>query len=145
MRHTDAVLAEAGLVTVTVMGIVLANAKLASYTDIRRFKEVMTVLLVSGLFIVLTASVSMDDILSLGWRDFAYIAALLLVVRPLAILLATIGTELSMRERLLIGWIAPRGVVAVAVSGLFAGTLVSLASKMAHGSHRWRFWLCWSR
>lgn len=123
---TDAVLAEAGLVTVTVMGIVLANAKLASYTDIRRFKEVMTVLLVSGLFIVLTASIPVDDILSLGWRDFAYIVALLLVVRPLAIMLATIGTELSMRERLLIGWIAPRGVVAVAVSGLFAGTLVSI-------------------
>ncbi|MFK7793088.1 MAG: cation:proton antiporter [Devosiaceae bacterium] len=123
---TDAVLAEAGLVTVTVMGIVLANAKLASYTDIRRFKEVMTVLLVSGLFIVLTASISLDDILSLGWRDIAYLAVLLLLVRPVAIMLATIGTELSFRERLLIGWIAPRGVVAVAVSGLFAGTLVSI-------------------
>ena len=123
---TDAILAEAGLVTVTVMGIVLANANLASYTDLRRFKEVMTVLLVSGLFIVLTASISLDDILSLGWRDGAYIAALMLVVRPLAILLATIGTELSWRERLFIGWIAPRGVVAVAVSGLFAGTLVSI-------------------
>lgn len=123
---TDAVLAEAGLVTVTVMGIVLANAKLASYTDIRRFKEVMTVLLVSGLFIVLTASISMDDILSLGWRDVAYLIALLFIVRPVAILLATIGTELSFRERLLIGWIAPRGVVAVAVSGLFAGTLVQI-------------------
>lgn len=123
---TDAVLAEAGLLTVTVMGIVLANAKLASYTDIRRFKEVMTVLLVSGLFIVLTASISLEDILSLGWRDIAYLAVLLLVVRPVAIMLATIGTELSFRERLLIGWIAPRGVVAVAVSGLFAGTLVSI-------------------
>lgn len=123
---TDAVLAEAGLLTVTIMGIVLANANLASYTDIRRFKEVMTLLLVSGLFIVLIASISLDDILSLGWRDVAYLAVLLLVVRPAAIMLATIGTELSLRERLLIGWIAPRGVVAVAVSGLFAGTLVSI-------------------
>ena len=121
---TDLVLAEAGLVTVTVMGIVLANARLASYTDIRRFKEVMTVLLVSGLFIILTASIALDDILSLGWRDVAYLATLLLLVRPLAVMLATIGTELSFRERLLIGWIAPRGVVAVAVSGLFAGALV---------------------
>ncbi|MEM1285815.1 MAG: sodium:proton antiporter [Pseudomonadota bacterium] len=121
---TDLVLAEAGLVTVTVMGIVLANARLASYTDIRRFKEVMTVLLVSGLFIVLTASISREDILSLGWRDIAYLTTLLVLVRPIAILLATIGTELSFRERLLIGWIAPRGVVAVAVSGLFAGALV---------------------
>lgn len=123
---TDLVLAEAGLVTVTVMGIVLANAKLASFTDLRRFKEVMTVLLVSGLFIVLTASISLTDILSLGWRDLAYLAALLLLVRPVSILLSTIGTELSFRERLLIGWIAPRGVVAVAVSGLFASSLVTL-------------------
>lgn len=123
---TDLVLAEAGLVTVTVMGIVLANAKLASFTDLRRFKEVMTVLLVSGLFIILTASISLQDILSLGWRDVAYLAALLLLVRPISIMLATIGTELSFRERLLIGWIAPRGVVAVAVSGLFASSLVAL-------------------
>ncbi|GAB5510899.1 MAG: sodium:proton antiporter [Hyphomicrobiales bacterium] len=123
---TDLVLAEAGLVTVTVMGIVLANAKLASFTDLRRFKEVMTVLLVSGLFIVLTASISLTDILSLSWRDVAYLAALLLLVRPISILVATIGTELSFRERLLIGWIAPRGVVAVAVSGLFASSLVAL-------------------
>lgn len=123
---TDLVLAEAGLVTVTVMGIVLANAKLASFTDLRRFKEVMTVLLVSGLFIILTASISLLDIISLGWRDLAYLAALLLLVRPVSILLATIGTELSFRERLLIGWIAPRGVVAVAVSGLFASSLVTL-------------------
>lgn len=123
---TDLVLAEAGLVTVTVMGIVLANAKLASFTDLRRFKEVMTVLLVSGLFIILTASISLLDIISLGWRDLAYLAALLLLVRPVSILLATVGTELSFRERLLIGWIAPRGVVAVAVSGLFASSLVTL-------------------
>lgn len=123
---TDLVLAEAGLVTVTVMGIVLANAKLASFTDLRRFKEVMTVLLVSGLFIILTASISLEDILSLGWRDVAYLVALLLIVRPISIMLATIGTELSFRERLLIGWIAPRGVVAVAVSGLFASSLVAL-------------------
>ena len=123
---TDAVLAEAGLVTVTVMGIVLANAKLASYTELRRFKEVMTVILVSGLFIILTANITIESILSLGWRDGLYLLALLFVVRPAAILLATLGTELSLRERLLIGWIAPRGVVAVAVSGLFAGTLVQI-------------------
>ncbi|MBV6659024.1 MAG: sodium:proton antiporter [Devosiaceae bacterium] len=123
---TDAVLAEAGLVTMTVMGIVLANAKLASFTDLRRFKEIMTVILVSGLFIVLTASITVADIASLSWRDGAYLVVLLFVVRPVAILLATIGTELSLRERLLVGWIAPRGVVAVAVSGLFAGTLVQV-------------------
>ena len=123
---TDAVLAEAGLVTVTVMGVVLANARLASYTELRRFKEMMTIILVSGLFIVLTASITVDEILSLGWRDGLYLLALLFVVRPVAILLATIGTELTLGERLLIGWIAPRGVVAVAVSGLFAGTLVQV-------------------
>ncbi|MEM6384003.1 MAG: sodium:proton antiporter [Pseudomonadota bacterium] len=123
---TDAVLAEAGLLTVTVMGIVMANARLASYTELRRFKEVMTVILVSGLFILLTANITPETIASLSMRDVAYLVALLFVIRPVAILVATIGTELSLKERLLIGWIAPRGVVAVAVSGLFAGTLVQI-------------------
>ncbi|MCB1507978.1 MAG: NAD-binding protein, partial [Hyphomicrobiaceae bacterium] len=88
--------------------------------------ETMTVLLVSGVFVVLTASVTAEQMLSLGWRDIAFVAVLLFAVRPLTIALSSLGTELTLKEKLLIGWIAPRGVVAVAVSGLFATALSTL-------------------
>lgn len=121
---TNMVLEEAGLLTVTVMGMVLANSRIASLTDMRRFKETITTLLVSGVFIILTASLSIDDIRSLDWRAALFVAALLFVIRPVAILLATIRSGATIQERLLSAWIAPRGVVAVAVSGLF-GTLLA--------------------
>jgi len=121
---TNMVLEEAGLLTVTVMGLALANSRIASLTDMRRFKETITTLLVSGVFIILTASLSGDDIRSLDWRAALFVAALLIVIRPLAIMLATIRSGATMQERILTSWIAPRGVVAVAVSGLF-GTLLA--------------------
>jgi len=121
---TNTLLEESGLLTVTVMGMVLANSRIASLTDMRRFKETITTLLVSGVFIILTASLSIDDIRSLDWRAALFVASLLLVIRPIAIMLATIRSGATIQERLLSAWIAPRGVVAVAVSGLF-GTLLA--------------------
>ncbi|WP_299860896.1 sodium:proton antiporter [uncultured Hoeflea sp.] len=121
---TNMVLEEAGLLTVTVMGVVMANSRIASLTDMRRFKETITTLLVSGVFIILTASLSMDDIRSLDWSAALFVATLLFLVRPIAVMLATIRSGATFQERILVSWIAPRGVVAVAVSGLF-GTLLA--------------------
>lgn len=121
---TNLVLEEAGLLTVTVMGVALANSRIASLTDMRRFKETITTLLVSGVFIILTASLTVADIRSLDWRAALFVAALLLVIRPIAIMLSTVASGATIQERLLTAWIAPRGVVAVAVSGLF-GTLLA--------------------
>lgn len=119
------ILEESGLLTVTVLGVTLANSRIASLGELRRFKEIMTVLLVSGVFVLLTATLTVDHLAALDWRAAAFIAALLLVVRPVSVFVSTLGTGLSFRERLLVGWIAPRGIVAVAVSGLFGGALVS--------------------
>ena len=123
---TNMVLEEAGLLTVTVMGITLANSRIASLGEMRRFKETITVILVSAVFILLTASLQMETILGLGWEAFAFVFAMLFIVRPIAIFTATIGTGLTWQERLLSAWIAPRGIVAVAVAGLFGTTLVEL-------------------
>ncbi len=123
---SNMVLEESGLLTVTVLGVSLANSRLASLGEIKRFKEIMTILLVSGVFVVLTASLQVGELVeALDWRSFVFVALLLLVVRPLSVFAGTLGTGLSVKERLLIGWIAPRGVVAVAVSGLFAELLVA--------------------
>jgi len=125
---TNHILEEAGLLTVTAMGISIGNSRIASLNEIRRFKEVITILLVSALFIILTATLEPETLSTLGLRDFFYILLLLLVIRPASVWLATIHAGLTWQERLLSGWIAPRGIVAVAVSGLFGAALHDLGN-----------------
>ena len=115
---------EAGLLSVTAMGITLANSRIASINELRLFKENIAVILVSGVFIILTSNLTWDMMAQLDVRAFAFIAAMLFVVRPLAIFISTIGAGLPWQERLLVGWIAPRGIVAVAVSSFFGASLV---------------------
>ena len=116
---------EAGLVAVTAMGVTIANSKIASINELRHFKESIATLLVSGVFIVLTANLTVEMMSGLGPQDFALIAAMLFIVRPLTVFISTIGAGLGWQERLLVGWIAPRGIVAVAVSSFFGAALVS--------------------
>lgn len=123
---SNLLLEESGLLTVTIMGITMANSRIASLTEMRRFKETVTVLLVSGLFILLTAALDWETIALIDMRAIAFVAVLLFVVRPLAMTIATWNTELTWKERLLIGWIAPRGIVAVAVTGIFGAALANM-------------------
>ncbi len=114
---------EGGLLAVTAMGVTMANARMPSINQLRHFKENIAVLFVSGVFIMLTANLSLDIFEDVSWRTAAFVVVMLVVVRPAAVLLGTIGTDLKWSERLLVGWIAPRGIVAVAVSGLFATSM----------------------
>ena len=116
---------EAGLLAVTAMGVTMANSKIASINELRLFKENIAVILVSGVFIILTANLTWETLASLDLRAFALVLTMLFVVRPLAIFLSTIGAGLPWQERLLVGWIAPRGIVAVAVSSFFGASLVA--------------------
>ena len=116
---------EAGLLAVTAMGITIANSRIASINELRLFKENIAILLVSGVFIILTANLTLDAVRALDWSIFWLIVAMLFVVRPLAVFLSTIGAGLPWKERLLIGWIAPRGIVAVAVSSFFGAALLA--------------------
>lgn len=111
---------ESGLLTVTVMGIWMANMKMVPIDDILEFKESLSVLLISALFIILAARVDFASIADLGWGLVAVLAILMLVARPLSIVLSAIGTSLNWREQAFLSWIAPRGIVAAAVSALFA-------------------------
>ncbi|MEL6783273.1 MAG: sodium:proton antiporter [Pseudomonadota bacterium] len=126
---SDAILKETGLLTVTIMGITMANTRMASMGDLRHFKETVTVLLVSGLFIMLTASLKLETMLSLGWGALIFVIIILFIARPIAIFIATTGSGINWREKTLVAWIAPRGIVAVAVSGLFGDALVEQGFK----------------
>ncbi|MDV2078799.1 cation:proton antiporter [Marinobacter xestospongiae] len=122
---------ESGLLTVTVMGIWMANMKQVPIDSILEFKESLSVLLISGLFIILAARVEFDAMAALGWDMVIVLAALILLARPASVFLAAIGTTLNWREKLFLSWVAPRGIVAAAVSALFAYQLQKLGYESA--------------
>lgn len=120
---------EIGLVAVTAYGMTLANSKLAGLTELQKFKEDIAVLLVSGVFVMLTADLTPAIIgQAINWNTLAFLMCMLFVVRPLSVWISTYGT-LNRKEAILLGWIAPRGIVAVAVSGLFGSLLVDLSRE----------------
>lgn len=123
---TDTLLHESGLLAVTVMGVVMANARLPALEELQRFKEHVTVLLVSGVFVLLAAALEPEMLMLLNWRAAVFVLAVMVIARPLAVMTVLLGTSLPWRERAFIGWMAPRGVVAVAVSGFFGARLVEL-------------------
>ncbi|MEL7056920.1 MAG: sodium:proton antiporter [Pseudomonadota bacterium] len=120
---------EIGLVAVTAYGMMLGNSKLAGLTELQKFKEDIAILLVSGVFVMLTADLTPAIIAqAININTLAFLLCMLFVVRPLSVWIATYGT-LSRKEAILLGWIAPRGIVAVAVSGLFGSLLVDLSRE----------------
>lgn len=111
---------ESGLVAVTVMGLALANQQSVAVGHIVKFKENLSVLLISSLFIVLTARLDLNQFVNFGWRGPAYVAFIILIVRPTSVMLSTAGCGLLMKERVFLSWLAPRGIVAAAVASVFA-------------------------
>ncbi len=114
---------ESGLVAVTATGIVLANRKGVRTDDILHFKENLSVMLISVLFIVLAARLEMEELSQLSATALAVLVIIQLVARPLSVLFSTMGSSLNWREKSLLAWIAPRGIVAAAISALFAERL----------------------
>ncbi len=111
---------ESGLVTVTVFGVLLANMKGVDLEHILVFKETLSILLISLLFIVLAARIDFAELIQLGWKAVALCLVIQIVARPLCILFGTLGSTLSQEEKIFMAWIAPRGIVAAAISSLFA-------------------------
>ena len=111
---------ESGLLAVTLMGMWLANMKGVDVRHILHFKENLSVLLISGLFILLAARLDLDAMLALGPVVLLLLLVIQFIARPLNVMLSTAGSNLNWRERALLAWIAPRGIVAAAVSAIFA-------------------------
>jgi len=111
---------ESGLLTVTIMGIWLANSRDVPINEIINFKESLSVLLISVLFIVLAARLDFEMIVKLGWPALFVFLSIQFLSRPLSVIISSFGSSLSWPERHLLAWIAPRGIVAAAISALFA-------------------------
>ena len=117
---SDLLANESGLLTVVVMGMVLGNLDVPNFRDVLVFKESLSVLLISMLFILLAAQIDIGDMI-LVWDPLCFLlfAVVVLVLRPLGVLLSTYHSELNLREKIFISWIGPRGIVAAGVASLF--------------------------
>ncbi|MBU0498481.1 MAG: cation:proton antiporter [Gammaproteobacteria bacterium] len=111
---------EAGVLAVTVMGIWLANMRAVSVNEILNFKESLSVLLVSGLFIILAARIDPNAFARIGLGGLLVFAVMQFLARPLKVAFAARGSTLTLGERVMIAWIGPRGIVAAAIAALIS-------------------------
>ena len=111
---------ESGIVAVTAAGLVVGNMKTHVHRELREFEEQMTVLLIGMLFILLAADVRLIEVTELGGGGIITVTILVCVLRPLNVYIGTMGSNLNLRQKALLSWIAPRGIVAAAVASLFA-------------------------
>ncbi|WP_405574532.1 cation:proton antiporter [Winogradskyella sp. Asnod2-B02-A] len=116
---------ESGLLAVVVMGMVLGNSKLENLKELLYFKESLSVLLISILFILLAANINIDDLLLLyTWKTAILFAVVVFIIRPLAVFVSTYGSKLNLNEKLFISWVGPRGIVAAGIASLFGSKLM---------------------
>jgi CPA1 family monovalent cation:H+ antiporter len=123
---SDTLMHESGLLAVTVMGVLLANMKDVHINAILEFKEDLTVVFVSALFIVLAARLNFAGFAALGWSALLLLLIMQFIARPLKVALSFRGSDFTLKEKALVAWIGPRGIVAAAVSAVFALRLEEL-------------------
>ncbi|MCB9916648.1 MAG: sodium:proton antiporter [Planctomycetes bacterium] len=117
---SETLLSESGVLTVTLAGFALGWLHPPGLERVEEFKGQLTTMMVSIVFVLLSANVDLAGLAHLGWRGALLVLLVIFVVRPLVIFTCTLGTKLELREKLFLSWIAPRGIIAAAVSSLFA-------------------------
>jgi len=111
---------ESGLLAVVVMGMVLGNSKSPYLKELLYFKESLSVLLISILFILLAADINFEDLLLIyNWNTVVLFAVVVFLIRPIGVFLSTQGSNLKLKEKLFISWVGPRGIVAAGIASLF--------------------------
>jgi len=117
---------ESGLLAVVVMGMVMGNMDLPNRKELLYFKESLSVLLISILFILLAANINITDLeLILTWKTAVLFAIIVFLIRPLGVFLSSAGSNLLLKEKLFISWVGPRGIVAAGIASLFGSKLIS--------------------
>ena len=121
---------ESGLLAVVIMGMVLGNSQSSYLKDLLYFKESLSVLLISILFILLSANINFKDLMLIyNWETIILFAVVVFIIRPVAVLLSTYNSTLSLKEKIFISWVGPRGIVAAGIASLFGITLVNKGVK----------------
>ncbi|WP_121666217.1 cation:proton antiporter [Mesonia aquimarina] len=123
---------ESGLLAVVIMGMVLGNINLPNIKELLYFKESLSVLLISILFILLAANINIDDLLLVyNWNALILFATVVFLVRPLGVFISSFNSSLQFNEKLFISWVGPRGIVAAGIASLFG---LKLASQGVDGA-----------
>ena len=116
---------ESGLLAVVIMGMVLGNSQSKYLKELLYFKESLSILLISILFILLSANINFKDLMLIyKWETAALFAVIVFIIRPIGVLLSTYNSSLSFKEKMFISWVGPRGIVAAGIASLFGLTLV---------------------
>ncbi|MEJ1221423.1 cation:proton antiporter [Sediminicola sp. 1XM1-17] len=117
---------ESGLLAVVVMGLVMGNINLPNLKELLYFKESLSVLLISILFILLAANINIQELeLIFNWQMVVLLAIIVFLIRPLGVFLSTAGSDLKFKEKLFISWVGPRGIVAAGIASLFGSKLLA--------------------
>ena len=117
---SDSFAHESGLLAVVVMGMVLGNSNSPYLKELLYFKESLSVLLISILFILLAANINMEDLLLIyNWNTVVLFSVVVFILRPIGVFLSTYNSSLKLNERLFISWVGPRGIVAAGIASLF--------------------------
>lgn len=123
---SDSFAHESGLLAVVVMGMVLGNINLPNLKELLYFKESLSVLLISILFILLSANINISDLeLIYNWKTAGLFAVIAFVIRPIGVFLSAKGSRLKFNEKLFISWVGPRGIVAAGIASLFGSKLLA--------------------
>jgi hypothetical protein len=115
----DLIREDAGFVATTLMGAALANQRKIDVSLMLEFHGTLVQMLIGALFVLISASVSPSDVNAVLPGALALVAIMVLVIRPLAVALATWRSGLGLRERAFVAWMAPRGIVAGATASAF--------------------------
>lgn len=118
---SDLIVHEAGILTVVIAGMVLGwHRTTPQLKNLITFKTELTEIAIGFLFILLAANLELSNFIKLGWKGILILAGVLLLIRPLSIFASSVGTELAVKDRIFLSWIAPRGIIAGSMASLFA-------------------------
>lgn len=133
---SDSLMKESGLLSVTVMGIIMANLKIEQLKNILSFKEDVSIILISVLFLMLSTRIELQEINRLGINSVWLFLVIIMIIRPLSVFFSTIKSNLTFKEKLFISWIGPKGIVAAAVASLFSIELLREGAKMSEKTYQ---------
>lgn len=131
---SNAIQSESGLLTVTILGIFLGNRPELHLRHVEEFTEHLQVLLVGVLFVMLAGRIAPDAVAAIAPRGLIFVAILVLLVRPLSILVGLWGTPVTRQERILLSFMAPRGIVAAAIASIFGLEFLHAAERTAQAA-----------
>jgi NhaP-type Na+/H+ or K+/H+ antiporter len=116
---SNLVASEAGLLACAVAGVMCAQIRHPAMEELYEFKVQLSTLISSLVFLFLAAALPFEDFQKIGWPLVWATLLMVFVVRPLMILMTTWHAGVTLKERLFLGLMGPKGEVAAMTAALF--------------------------